>query len=72
MNRKTRAIVARGPDKPPAIEEIELEEPRPDEAIVEIQAVGVCHADLAVLHGKIPMPFPNVLGHEGTSITTPL
>ncbi len=72
MNRKTRAIVARGPHKPPAIEVIELGETRPDEAVVEIHAVGVCHADLAVLNGKIPTPFPNVLGHEGTSISTPI
>lgn len=72
MNRKTRAIVARGPDQPPAIEDIELEEPRPDEAIVEIHAVGVCHADLAVLHGKIPTPFPNVLGHEGNRRHDPI
>lgn len=71
MNRKTRTIVARRQGKPPAIEEIELEEPRPDEAVVQIQAVGVCHADLAVLHGKIPTPFPIVLGHEGTSTTIP-
>lgn len=65
MGYRTRAIVARGPSQPPAIEEIELDEPRADEAIVEIHAIGVCHADIAVLQGKIATPFPIVLGHEG-------
>ena len=71
MNPKTRAIVARRQGTPPAIEEIQPEKLRSDEALVQIQAVGICHADLAVLHGKIPTPFPIVLGHEGASITTP-
>lgn len=72
MGHITRAIVVREVDKPPAIEAIELDQPRPDEAIVELQAVGVCHADLAVLHGKIPTTLPIVLGHEGTRRATQL
>lgn len=48
-----------------SIEEIILDEPRSDEAIVEIQAVGICHLEIAILDGVIPQPFPRVLGHEG-------
>lgn len=67
MGHHTLAIVSYAANEPPAIEEIVLDAPRSDEAVVEIQAVGVCHADLAVLHGTIPLPFPRVLGHEGSS-----
>lgn len=65
MSRKTTAIVANALGEPPRLEGILLDDIRADEAVVEIQAVGVCHADLAVLHGHIPLPFPRVLGHEG-------
>jgi aryl-alcohol dehydrogenase len=65
MSRKSLAIVARAPNEPPVIEEVMLDELRSDEACIEVHAVGVCHADLAVLLGHIPLPFPRVLGHEG-------
>jgi Zn-dependent alcohol dehydrogenase len=62
---KTQAIVGHAPKQPPTIEEIVLDEIRPDEGVVEIHAVGICHADVAILQGVIPLPFPRVLGHEG-------
>ena len=68
MSRKTLAIVAHAPKEPPVIEEIVLDEPRPDEALIDIHAVGICHADLAVLQGVISLPFPRVLGHEGLNM----
>jgi len=63
------AIVASAPNEPPVINEVILDELRPDEAYIEVHAVGVCLADLAVLHGHIPLPFPRVLGDEGESQT---
>ena len=33
--------------------------------VVEVGASGVCHTDVAVLQGDIPLPLPLVLGHEG-------
>jgi hypothetical protein len=65
FRHKTLAIVARAPNLPPSLEKICLDGLRPDEAIVEIHAVGVCHLEIAILHGHIPQPFPRVLGHEG-------
>jgi aryl-alcohol dehydrogenase len=45
---------------------VDLDECRPDEAIVEIVSSGICHSDLAVRSGDIPLPeLPAVLGHEG-------
>ena len=47
------------------LEQIELSAPRKDEVIVELEASGMCHADLAARAGHLPFPFPAVLGHEG-------
>lgn len=46
-----------------SIERLELEEPRADEILVRIVAVGVCHTDLSV-----DVPLPAVLGHEGAGV----
>ena len=32
---------------------------------MKIGASGVCHSDLSVANGTIPLPTPIVLGHEG-------
>lgn len=45
--------------------EVALDDLRPDEVLVEIVAVGVCHTDLSAASGVIPFPLPGVLGHEG-------
>jgi S-(hydroxymethyl)glutathione dehydrogenase/alcohol dehydrogenase len=37
---------------------------------VRVDASGVCHSDLSVLQGKVKMPLPIVLGHEGTGLVT--
>jgi aryl-alcohol dehydrogenase len=42
-----------------------LGQPREDEIVVKLVAVGMCHTDIAVCHGHIPTPLPAVLGHEG-------
>jgi aryl-alcohol dehydrogenase len=44
---------------------LELDDPHPDEVLVRIEAVGMCHADLAVRAGEFPFPLPGVAGHEG-------
>jgi aryl-alcohol dehydrogenase len=50
------------------IEDIQLEEPREDEVLVQIHGVGVCHTDLVVRDQYFPTPLPAVLGHEGSGI----
>jgi aryl-alcohol dehydrogenase len=53
----------------PLIEEADLDEPRADEVLVRIVAVGICHTDLRAHQGGIlPTPKPVVLGHEGAGI----
>jgi len=47
------------------IDEIDVEEPRDDEVVVRMRAVGICGSDLHVVKGEWPRPTPIVLGHEG-------
>ena len=65
MARIVRAIVAPAKGGPLEAQDVLLDKLRPDEALVEIYAVGVCHADISCLHGKLPVKYPNVFGHEG-------
>ena len=48
--------------------EIELEEPRADEVLVRIAAVGLCGTDLHNVKGEWQRPTPMVLGHEGAGV----
>jgi len=50
--------------KPVTIEEIDLAPPGFAEVLVKICAAGVCHSDLSVVSGDVPLPLPLVLGHE--------
>jgi aryl-alcohol dehydrogenase len=53
---------------PLVIEDVELEEPGPEEIVVRIAGVGVCHTDLLAMEGRVQMPVPAVLGHEGAGV----
>ena len=51
-----------------ALQELELEDPRPDELLVRVAAAGICHTDLIVRDQWLPVPLPAVLGHEGAGV----
>ncbi len=59
------AAVTGAPGADFALEAVELDEPRDDEILVRIAAVGVCHTDLVARDGAMPFSLPAVLGHEG-------
>jgi len=59
------AAVLREPGKAMSIEALDLDDPRPNEIVVEIAGCGVCHTDLSFRDGAWPYPLPAVLGHEG-------
>ena len=61
-----RAAVFVGTEQPLSIENVEPAAPGPRDVVVEIGASGVCHSDLSVVHGYLPVPPGVVLGHEGT------
>lgn len=48
-----------------AFEELKPNPPGPRDVIVEIGASGVCHSDLSIMRGYVPVPPGMVLGHEG-------
>jgi S-(hydroxymethyl)mycothiol dehydrogenase len=50
------------------VAELELDEPGPGEALVRIEATGVCHSDLHVVETGFGHPLPVLLGHEGTGV----
>ncbi len=50
------------------LEQLELDEPRDDEVLVQIVAVGICHTDLVAAAGVLPIQPPAVLGHEGAGV----
>ena len=47
---------------------ISIPDPGPGEAVVDIQACGVCHTDVAYRDGAITDEFPFLLGHEASGI----
>jgi len=65
---KIQAAIAQEQHGAFAIGSVDLDAPRDDEILVEIAGVGLCHTDLAVRDGAIPLPLPAVLGHEGSGV----
>src|SRR3954470_770555 len=47
------------------IEDVEPAPPGPRDVVVELGASGVCHSDLSIKNGYVPMMPGMVLGHEG-------
>jgi propanol-preferring alcohol dehydrogenase len=59
-----RAARFRGPDEGLVVESVERPDPGPGEVLVEVGACGLCHSDLHMLHGDLPVPSPVTFGHE--------
>ena len=60
-----KAVVAPKAHAPVAIEDRPIPQPKAGEVLIKVHACGVCHSDLAVIEGAIPIStFPRVLGHE--------
>jgi S-(hydroxymethyl)glutathione dehydrogenase/alcohol dehydrogenase len=70
---KIRAAVLEEFGQPLAVQELDLAEPRAGEALVRLEACGVCHTDLYTASGADPSGYsPTVLGHEGAGIVEAL
>ena len=61
-------MVALGKGQPVGIETILVPDPGPGEALVQVQACGVCHTDLHYREGGINDDFPFLLGHEAAGV----
>ena len=66
--RTVRAAVVNAVRDAVRVEPLSLRAPRADEVLVRLGASGVCHSDLHVITGDLPMPLPAVLGHEGAGV----
>ncbi|HNN47789.1 MAG TPA: S-(hydroxymethyl)mycothiol dehydrogenase [Marmoricola sp.] len=66
--QQVKGVVALGKGQPVSIETINVPDPGPGEAVVRIQACGVCHTDLHYREGGINDDFPFLLGHEAAGI----
>lgn len=62
------AAVARAPHSEFTLETITLDGPRSGEVLVKVEAVGICHTDLAARDGALPVALPAVFGHEGCGV----
>ncbi|MEV4460919.1 S-(hydroxymethyl)mycothiol dehydrogenase [Microbispora sp. NPDC049633] len=68
MAHEVRGVVARGKGQPVSLETIVVPDPGPGEALVAVQACGVCHTDLHYREGGINDDFPFLLGHEAAGV----
>ncbi len=68
---KTKGALVWELNQPWSIEEIEIGDPAKDEIKIQMEASGMCHSDLHMVTGKLPMGGVPILGgHEGAGIVT--
>ena len=69
MNRCMKATLFVANNEPMVVDEVTLDAPsQPGQVHVKWSASGVCHSDLSIWTGKLPLPPPAVLGHEGAGV----
>ncbi len=68
MASHVNGVVAKAKDAPVEIVTIVVPDPGPGEALVAVQACGVCHTDLHYREGGIGDDFPYLLGHEAAGV----
>jgi S-(hydroxymethyl)mycothiol dehydrogenase len=68
MSHEVRAVVSLAKGEPVRVETVLVPDPGPGEALVRVQACGVCHTDLHYREGGINDDFPFLLGHEAAGI----
>jgi S-(hydroxymethyl)mycothiol dehydrogenase len=64
MAQQVRGVVARSKGEPVEVTTVLVPDPGPGEALVRVQACGVCHTDLHYREGAISDDFPFLRGHE--------
>ncbi|GLI01461.1 S-(hydroxymethyl)mycothiol dehydrogenase [Phytohabitans aurantiacus] len=68
MAQHVRGVIARTKNAPVELTTVVVPDPGPGEAVVKVQACGVCHTDLHYRQGGINDEFPFLLGHEAAGI----
>ncbi|MBK5288248.1 MAG: Zn-dependent alcohol dehydrogenase [Acidimicrobiia bacterium] len=67
-----KAAVANAVGSPLEIVDIDVADPKAGEIRIQMGASGVCHSDLSVVNGVLPIALPAILGHEGAGTITQL
>jgi S-(hydroxymethyl)mycothiol dehydrogenase len=68
MAHEVQGVVARAAGAPVSLETVVVPDPGPGEALVRVQACGVCHTDLHYREGAVNDEFPFLLGHEAAGV----
>ncbi len=68
MAHEVKGVVATGKGEPVTVTTVIVPDPGPGEALVTVQACGVCHTDLHYREGGIGEDFPYLLGHEAAGV----
>src|SRR5450432_4262848 len=68
MAHEVTGVIARSKGAPVSLETVLVPDPGPGEALVRVQACGVCHTDLHYREGGINDDFPFLLGHEAAGV----
>ena len=70
MPYAVKGVIARSKGAPVELVDIVVPDPGPGEAVVDVQACGVCHTDLHYREGGINDEFPFLLGHEAAGVVS--
>jgi S-(hydroxymethyl)mycothiol dehydrogenase len=68
MSQRVTGVIAPAKGAPVQTTTIVVPDPGPGEAVVRVQACGVCHTDLHYREGGITDTYPFLLGHEAAGI----
>jgi S-(hydroxymethyl)mycothiol dehydrogenase len=68
VGQEVRGVVSRAKGAPVEIATVVVPDPGPGEAVVRVQACGVCHTDLHYRDGGITDEYPFLLGHEAAGV----
>src|ERR671921_452250 len=68
MTYEVKGVVARSKGAPVTVETILVPDPGPGEAVIDVQACGVCATDLHYREGNINDEYPFLLGHEAAGV----
>ncbi len=70
MAYEVKGVVARSKGAPVTVETVVVPDPGPGEAVVDVQACGVCATDLHYREGNITDQYPFLLGHEAAGLVS--
>jgi S-(hydroxymethyl)mycothiol dehydrogenase len=65
---EVQGVVSLAKGEPVRVQTIIVPDPGPGEALVRVQACGVCHTDVHYRDGGINDQFPFLLGHEASGV----